>query len=622
MTAQSSAPKTRVVEIPRALTVKELGDLVGVSAIEIIKRLMTNGVMAAQNQTIDYDTAAIVAHDLGFDPVEAAAAPAHEDEGEEVEVEEFDDPPESLVGRPPGVTILGHVDHGKTSLLDKIRKTKVAAGEAGGITQHIGAYQVERDGKLITFIDTPGHAAFTEMRARGAQATDIAVLVVAADDGVMPQTIEAINHVRAADVPMIVAINKMDLEAANPDRVKTQLTEHSIVVEEYGGDVVAVPVSAQSGEGIDDLLEAINLVAEIQELKANPNRQANGIVVEAELESSRGATATFLVKGGTLHQGDAIVVGEISGKIKAMFNDRGERIKEAGPSQPALVMGLADVPEAGERFRVVQDEKTARQIVEQRKRDREEHEQTTHAHVNLDTLFNEISRGNLKELIIIVKADVRGSAEALKSSLEQLSAEEVRVKVIHSATGPVSDSDVMLAEASNGVILAFNTRIDPSAKKRSEASGVEIRSYGIIYQALEAVEQAMQGMYEPVYEPVVDGHAEVRALFKSSRLGNIAGSYMLDGTARRNSLVRVYRGKEEVVNTKVSGLKRFQDDVREVQIGLRVRHHARQLRRVPGRRHHGVLSPGTRQLGRGHPPARTRVDSPGVGHEQAHGPCE
>ncbi len=573
MTAQSSAPRTRSgpktaprksgpVEIPQVLTVKDLADLTDTTPVEIIKRLMTNGIMAAQNQAIDFDTAAAVVTGMGMEPVPAEAA--REDKADE---DEFVDPPESLVVRPPVVTVLGHVDHGKTSLLDAIRKSRVAAGEAGGITQHIGAYQVSRNEKLITFIDTPGHAAFTAMRARGAQVTDIAILVVAADDGVMPQTIEAINHVKAAEVPMIVAINKIDLEQANPDRVKTQLTEHSVVIEEYGGDVIAVPVSAQTGQGIEDLLEAIILVSEVEEFKANPNREANGAVIEAELSPTRGATATFLVKGGTLRQGDAVVVGDISGKIKAMFDDQGNRIREAPPAAPVELIGLNAVPEAGDKFRVVKDEKTARQIVETGRRQREQTEQHARTHVGLDTVYSEIASGTLKELVLIIKADVQGSAEALRSSLEQLSTSEVRVKVIHTATGPVSDSDVMLAEASNGIIIAFNTRVDPSARKQAETSGVEVRSYNIIYQALEAIEQALQGMYEPVYEPRVDGHAEVRQLFKSSRLGTIAGSYVTDGTIRRQALVRVLRGKEELANTRCTGLKRFQDDVREVQSG-------------------------------------------------------
>jgi len=557
---------SQAVTLPRALTVKELADRVGVTPIEVIKRLMTNGVMANQNQTIDFDTAAIIAVELGFDPEEEAApeitlAPAA------VEEEEVVDDPASLKPRPPVVTILGHVDHGKTSLLDAIRKTKVAAGEAGGITQHIGAYQVEMDGKLITFIDTPGHAAFTAMRARGAQATDIAILVVAADDGVMPQTIEAINHGLAAGVPIIVAINKIDTPAANADRVKQELTEHNLLVEEYGGDVIAVPVSATRGDGLDDLLESINLVAEVGELKANPDRPASAVVIEAELDPSRGPIATVLVQAGTLRQGDALVVGETSGKVKAMFNDRGERIREAPPAFPAVIMGLEAVPEAGERIRAVVDERTARTIVETRRREREADEQTDHAHVNLDTLFNEITAGKLKELIIILKADVRGSAEAIKASLERLSNAEVKIKIIHSATGPVSDSDVMLAEASNGIIIAFSTKVDPSAKKRSEVSGVEIRSYTIIYQVIEDVEKALQGMLEPVYKQVVDGHDEVRQVFKSSRLGNIAGCFVTDGTLRRGSTVRVVRNGEEIAKTRCEGLKRFQDDVREVQTG-------------------------------------------------------
>ncbi|MCZ2108256.1 MAG: translation initiation factor IF-2 [Dehalococcoidia bacterium] len=565
MTANPTSTAGRTVALPRALTVKELGDLLKVTPVEVIKRLMTNGVMASINQTIDYDTAAIVAVELGFDPTELAPVAA-EPVAEAIEEEIVDDP-STLKPRPPVVTILGHVDHGKTSLLDAIRKTRVAAGEAGGITQHIGAYQVERDGKVITFIDTPGHAAFTAMRARGAQVTDIAVLVVAADDGVMPQTIEAINHVQAAGVPMIVAINKIDVGGANPDRVKQQLTEHNVVVEDYGGDVVTAEVSATKGTGIDGLLESINLVAEIQELKANPDRPANAVVIEAEMDSGRGPIATLLVQGGTLRQGDAVVVGEISGKIKAMFNDHGQRIREAGPAVPAVVMGLETVPEAGDKVRVVADERMARQLVEDRRRRREATEQMAHARVNLDTLFNEISAGKLKELVIILKADVRGSAEAVKSSLENLSTSEVKVKVIHSGTGNVSDSDVMLAEASNGIIIAFNTKTDPSAKKRADAQGIEIRTYNIIYQVIENVEKALAGMYEPVYATVIDGHAEVRQVFKSSRLGQIAGSFVLDGTIKRGSAVRMLRKGQDMGRGRCEGLKRFQDDVREVATG-------------------------------------------------------
>ncbi|MCK9519502.1 MAG: translation initiation factor IF-2 [Dehalococcoidia bacterium] len=563
MTQTSS--KARQVELPAALTVKDLGDLLGVSPVEIIKRLMTHGVMAAMNQTIDYSTAALVAGDLGFDvraieAPEAAVAPA-------TDADDIVDPPETLKERPSVVTILGHVDHGKTSLLDAIRRTKVAAGEAGGITQHIGAYQVERDGKLITFIDTPGHAAFTAMRARGAQVTDIAILVVAADDGVMPQTIEAIGHAQAAGVPMIVAINKVDRPEANIDRVKQQLTEHNVIVEDFGGDVISAPVSALKGTGIDDLLESINLVAEISELKANPDRAANGVVVEAELDASRGPVATLLVQGGTLRQGDAMVVGEIGGKVRAMFDDTGKRVKVAPPSTPVIVMGLEAVPEAGERFRVVGDEREARAIVEERRREREAREQRGAGHVNLDTLFNEISAGKLKELVIVLKADVRGTAEAIRASLERLSNEEVKVKIIYAATGPVSDNDVMLAEASNGIVVAFNTRVDPTARKRAETVGVEIRTYTVIYQLLEDIEKALTGMLEPVYQTVIDGHAEVRQIFKSSKVGNIAGCYVLDGTIRRNSNIRVLRGNEEVGRGRCEGLKRIKEDVREVHAG-------------------------------------------------------
>ena len=560
----------RTARIPSALTVKELGDILGISAIEVIKRLMTNGVMASQNQTIDYDTAAVVAVDCDWDPIEDVAEDASAASAAaaiEAEEEEAPDDPATLQLRAPIVTVLGHVDHGKTSLLDAIRSAKVAAGEAGGITQHIGAYQIMRNGAPVTFIDTPGHAAFTAMRARGAQVTDVAVLVVAADDGVMPQTIEAINHVRAAGVPIIVAINKIDLPGANPDRIKQQLTEHNILVEEYGGDVVTIPVSATKKIGIEELLDSIALVAEISELKANPNRPAIGVVIEAEMATSRGPVATVLVKNGTLRQGDAIVVGEISGKVKAMFNDRGERMREAGPSVPVMVMGLETVPEAGDRVRVVADERTARNIVEARRREREASEQTAHAHVNLDTLFNEISAGKLKELILILKADVRGSAEAIKSAVERLSNDTVKVKVIHAATGPVSDSDVMLAEASNAIILAFNTKVDASARKRADAQGIDVRNYSIIYQVLEDIEKALVGMYEPVYKEVIDGHAEVRQLFKSSKLGGIAGCFVLDGTLRRGSHVRVVRKGAEIAKTRCEGLKRFQDDVREVATG-------------------------------------------------------
>ena len=561
-TRQSSRPRT--VTLPEAITVKGLSERLGITPIEAIKRLMTHGVMAAMNDTIDYDTAAMVSAELGLDPSPEAApgAVATTVRDDEEEAEGAGAP------RPPVVTILGHVDHGKTSLLDAIRETNVVAGEAGGITQHIGAYQIERDGDPITFIDTPGHAAFTAMRARGAQITDIAVVVVAADDGVMPQTVEAIDHVRAADVPMIIAINKTDLPAANPDRVKQQLTEQSVVVEEYGGDVLAVPVSATTGAGIGDLLESIGLLAEIQELTASPERLATGTVVEAELDSRRGPLATVLVRNGTLRQGDALVSGLISGKVKAMFDERGERLEEAGPARPVRIMGLEDVPAAGDAIEVVESERAARRIVEQARRDAEGASGARRGHLTLDTLFHEVSAGNVKELLLILKTDVRGTAEAIRGSLQGLGTGEVKVKVIHSATGPVSESDVMLAGASGAIVLAFNVRTEPSAAAQAEVSGVEIRTYDVIYQLLESVEQALEGMYEPVYERVVDGTAEVRALFRSSRVGQIAGCYVTDGTLRRGDRVRVLRNGEEIADAACDGLRRFQDDVREVQQGF------------------------------------------------------
>ncbi len=556
--------RKRPVTIPAVLTVKDLAGILGVSAVDVIKRLMTNGVMAAMNQSIDYEAAALVARECGFSP---AAAPEEAPGNPASDSGADDDDPASLQERAPIVTILGHVDHGKTSLLDAIRETDVVSGEAGGITQHIGAYQVDVGGKPITFIDTPGHAAFTAMRARGAQITDIAVLVVAADDGVMPQTVEAINHAKAAGVPIVVAINKCDMPAANPDRVKQQLTEHELVVEDYGGDVVSIEVSATQRTGVSELLESVQLVAELEELKANPNRPATGVVVEAQLETKRGPIATVLVERGTLRQGDALIVGEIGGKVKAMFDYRGTRIREAGPSTPAVVMGISSVPDAGERFRVVENDKTARRIVEQRRRAREATEGSTDARVNLDTLFNEISTGAVKELILIVKADVRGSVEAIRAAVERLSQNEVKVKVIHSGTGPVNDSDVMLAQASDAIIVAFNTKIDASASRMAETAGIEIRSYEIIYQLLEDIEKALTGLFEPIYKTVIDGHAEVRQVFRSSRVGGIAGSYVLDGTIRRGLDARVLRNGEEIGKGRIESLRRFQDDVRDVQSG-------------------------------------------------------
>ena len=562
--------ESKAVDLPRALTVKELGELLRVSAVDVIKELMKNGLMASINQVIDYDTAAIVATDFGFDPREASAetaaeAPVEREPAAKEPGEEED--PAKLVKRPAVVTILGHVDHGKTSLLDVIRKTNVTAQEAGGITQHIGAYQVEVNGEKITFLDTPGHEAFTAMRARGAHATDIAVLVVAADDGVMPQTIEAINHAKAAAVPLVVAINKIDTPGADPDRVMQQLAEHEVVVRQYGGEVEAVLVSARTEAGIPELLETILLVAEISDLKANPDRPAIGAVIEAELTSNRGPVATLLVQKGTLRLGDAVLAGETTGKIKAMFDDKARAVTEAWPSNPVKVLGLHEVPVAGDTFRVVQDERVARDEVERRRRAREDALLREAHPVNLDTLFGEISTGQVRELNLILKTDVQGSIEPIRHSLERLSNPEVHVKVIHSGSGAISESDVNLAVASKGIVIGFNARVDAGAKKQAETESVEIRQYKVIYNLIEDVEKALKGMLAPVFKDVIDGHAEVRQIFRISRRGNIAGCMVLDGTIHRSDLVRVMREGGAISDTKCASLRRVQDDVREIATG-------------------------------------------------------
>jgi translation initiation factor IF-2 len=559
----------RPVQIPRVLTVKELGDLIGLSAVDVIKELMKNGVMASINQSIDYDTAAIVAHDLGFEPQEAAseepeAAAATEGRKQVIEEEEGVE----LQHRPPVVAVLGHVDHGKTSLLDAVRKTNVTAGEAGGITQHIGAYQVEVNDHPITFLDTPGHEAFTAMRARGAQVTDVAVVVIAANDGIMPQTLEAIDHARAAGVPIVVAITKTDLEDAKPDRAKQQLAEQGLNIEEYGGDVICIGVSAKTGEGIRELLENILVASEVLELRANPDRPAIGTVIEAELDRTRGPTATVLVQTGTLRAGDTVVVGETWGRVKAMFNEHRRRIKEAKPGEPAALLGIQDVPHAGERLTVVDDEKAARQIMLQRIREREAAALHAQSRVTLDTLFGEISAGKVKELNLVLKTDVQGSIEPLRDSLDRIGNEQVRVKVIHAASGSVNESDVMLAIASKGIIIAFNTRTEPGAQRLIEQEGVDLRHYNVIYNVTEDVEKAIQGLLEPVYADVVTGHAEVRQVFEIRRRGKIAGCYVRDGQITRSDLARVQRGGEEIADTKVASLRRVQEDVREVQTGF------------------------------------------------------
>jgi len=558
---------TRTIEIPGVISVKELGDLMDVSPVEVIKELMKNGVMASINQVIDFDTAAIVATDMGFEAVEAQApeqaAVVVDTSATGLKIVEEDE--SKLQPRPPVVTIMGHVDHGKTSLLDAIRETKVQAGEAGGITQHIGAYQVRVNGQDITFLDTPGHEAFTAMRTRGAQVTDVAVLVVAADDGVMPQTKEAIDHARAAGVPIVVAMNKIDLPNANPERVKTELAENGVTIEEWGGDTPLVPVSARTREGLDDLLANILVVSEVLDLKANPDRPAVGVVIEAELSKTRGPLATVLVKTGTLHVGDHVVVGETWGRIKAMLNEHGKRIKSAGPSQPAEILGLNTVPRAGEIATVVPDEKTARAIVLERVRGREAAAMHQQQHVSLDTLFGEISAGKLKELNIILKTDVQGSIEPIRSSLERLSNEQVKVKIVHTGSGAVTESDVMLAVASNGIIIAFNTSTEAGAERLAANEKVDIRHYNVIYNIIEDVDKALKGMLEPTFKEVVTAHAEVRQVFRVGRRNAIAGSFVRDGTINRNDQARVMRGGEIIFEGKIGSLKRFQEDVREVQ---------------------------------------------------------
>ena len=550
------------IKIPDEITVGELASRLKVQAAEIIKRLMSVGVMASISDVIDYDTAALVAMEIGA-KVEKEVFVTIEERLFEPE----EDKDEDLVKRSPIVVVMGHVDHGKTSLLDAIRKTNVTTGEAGGITQHIGAYQVRINGEAITFLDTPGHEAFTAMRARGAQITDIAVLVVAADDGIMPQTVEAINHAKAANVSIIVAINKIDKPTANPDKVKQELTEYGLVPEEWGGDVICVPVSAKTGENIDTLLEMINLVAEVQELKANPNRMATGTVIEARLDKGRGPVATMLVQNGTLHTGDVIIAGAALGRVRVMLDDRGNRIQAADPSMPVEITGLAEVPAAGDTFHAVEDERLAKELVEQRKQEAKEEQFSAYRKVTLDNLFSQISEGEMKELPIIVKADVQGSVEAVKQSLEKISNEEVRVKVIHGAVGAVSESDVMLANASNAIIVGFNVRPDPVAKEMAEREDVEIRLYRIIYDAINEITDAMKGMLAPKYRDVDLGRAEVRQVYKISSVGTVAGCYVLDGKLARNAKIRVVRDGIVVAEDEMSSLKRFKDDAKEVAKG-------------------------------------------------------
>ena len=549
--------------LPDSLTIKELADKMKVQPSVVVKKLFMQGKIVTINQEVDYDTAEEIA-------LEFNCICEHEEKVDVIAelLKEDDEAEDTQVTRPPVVCVMGHVDHGKTSILDRIRNAHVTDTEAGGITQHIGAYQVEYEGKKITFLDTPGHEAFTAMRARGANVTDIAILVVAADDGIMPQTIESINHAKAAGVSIIVAINKMDKEGADPDRVKQQLTEQSLVVEEWGGDVIAVPVSAKTGMGIDELLENILLVAEVKELKANPDRLARGTVVEARLDKGKGPVATLLVQNGTLKSGDVIIAGTSVGRIRTMTNDKGRSIKEAGPSTPVEITGLGEVPSAGDVFNAVADEKLARELVEQRKHEAKEELFQQHQKVTLDNLFSQIAEGEMKELPIIVKADVQGSVEAVKQSLEKLSNDEVRVKVIHGGVGAVSESDVMLANASNAIIVGFNVRPDPVAKQNAEQSGVDIRLYRIIYDAIEEITDAMKGMLAPKYREVETARIEVRQVYKISNVGTVAGSYVLDGKVGRNNEIRVVRDGIVIAEDKMSSLKRFKDDAKEVAAGF------------------------------------------------------
>ncbi|MBQ7901488.1 MAG: translation initiation factor IF-2, partial [Clostridia bacterium] len=550
------------VEIPSEIGVGDFAQALGVAPTVVVKKLFELGIMASVSQAIDFDTAALVGDDLGFVIKEQIILT-----DEDILFDDTEDAPETLKPRSPVVVVMGHVDHGKTSLLDAIRETNVIAKEAGGITQHIGAYRVRVNDRKITFLDTPGHEAFTAMRMRGAQVTDVAILVVAADDGVMPQTIEAINHAKAAGVTIIVAINKIDKEGANPDRIKQELTEYELVPEEWGGDTIFVPISAKFRQNIEELLEMVLLVADMQELKANPDRKAKGTVVEARLDKGRGPVASVLVQNGTLRVGDIIVAGTAVGHVRAMMDDRGNRIKKAGPSVPVEILGLSEVPDGGDTFYVVSDEKKARDVVAKRKEKIKEETLTSNNIVSLDDLFNQINAGEVKDLNIIVKADVMGSVEAVKQSLSKLSNDEVRVNCIHGGVGGVTESDVMLAAASNAIIVGFNVRPQPSAMDSAKLNNVDIRLYRVIYHAIEEIEAAMKGMLAPTFVENVLGHAEVRNTFKVSGVGTIAGCYITDGKVSRNSQVRIVRDSIVIHEGVLSSLKRFKDDAKEVASG-------------------------------------------------------
>jgi len=560
MEVARKAPVT--VKIPDEITVGELASRMKKTAGEVIKCLMKNGVMAAINQTIDFDTAEFVATELGCKVEKEVTVTI-----EERIIDDHVDTAEELVTRAPVVVVMGHVDHGKTSTLDAIRKTSVTAGEAGGITQHIGAYTVDVGGRMITFLDTPGHAAFTSMRARGAKSTDIAILVVAADDGIMPQTIESINHAKAANVPIIVAINKMDKPTANPEKIKEQLTKYDLIPEEWGGDTVIVPISAKTGFGLEDLLEMVLLTADVQELKANPNRRAKGTVIEARLDKAKGPVATLLVQNGTLKQGDIVIAGTSVGRVRVMTNDKGRTVKTAGPSIPVEITGLAETPVPGDEFNAVTDERMARELVEQRRQAQKDAQAKLMQKVTLDNLFAKMQEGEMKELTLIVKADVQGSAEAIKASLEKLSNEEVRVRVIHAGVGAINESDILLASTAGAIVVGFNVRPDAAAAASGQRANVDMRFYRVIYDAIDEIEAAMKGMLAPKYEEVVIGHAEVRMTYKVSAVGTIAGCMVKDGKVTRDAQVRILRDNIVIHEGEVGSLQRFKDAVKEVTAG-------------------------------------------------------
>ena len=574
-TVEAVTGNGKTIEVPPVITVRDLANLMNVSPIEIIKELMNNGIMANINQQIDFDTVTIIGEEMGYEIVQPKVEePQVTEETRELPLHKrriADEDPANLQPRPPVVTVLGHVDHGKTTLLDSIRKTQVVKGEAGGITQHIGAYQVAVGDRLITFLDTPGHAAFTAMRARGAQATDVAILVVAADDGVMPQTREAVEHARAAQVPIVVAMNKVDKANANPDKVKQELADIGLVVEDWGGDVICVPVSALRNEGIQDLLDNILLVTDVADLKANPNRLAQGTVIEGKIDRRSGVSATLLVQNGTLKVGDVIVAGTQYGRIRAMFSDKGKRVKEAGPSVPVSVLGLSEVPEAGDSFEAVRNEREARALVSQHEEQEAEgvHVATFRRPISLEEFFNQTREGTGSHtLFLIIKADVQGSLEPIVNSLNELGDDKLKVKILLEGTGNVSESDVNLAVASEAIIIGFNVEVDQAAHRQAETSGVDIRLYNVIYKLIDDIEKALQGLLEPEYADKLIGRAEVRAVFKLGRRGSVAGSYVLEGKITRNATARVIRNDQMLHESKISSLKRFTEDVREVATGF------------------------------------------------------